>query len=120
MKTIEIANAEGPVLNWLVAKALHPGRDANWITAFVNAGVDEGYRPFAPSADPAQGHQLIEDHIHTLIRRNDAWYAECQSEDKGSFCYCLKGPTALIASMRAFVTARTNGPTARVPQELAT
>jgi hypothetical protein len=109
MKTIEIKDATGPELDWLVAQCVGP---------MTNGYGEVLARQPAYSTDPTYSHRLIEERIRTLIKRDGVWSAECYSTGPGWFCFCLKGPTALIASMRAIVTAHKGGSTAQVPKEL--
>lgn len=131
MKTIETSEAQGPVLDWLVAKCvgLKPyafvERDmgqkrplARWCG--VNVGPS-GHELFSPSTDWAQGGPIIEqEEIDLGVSAPDVggWFA-CMNNDTHSteMLHYANGPTPLIAAMRCYVSSKL-GETVEVPEEL--
>lgn len=103
---IKTSELTGAALDWAVAKC-EPGALCNW----PNYTRLPGY-----SADPAQGHPIIE---RALIR---LWNE--QRPDGSTFWTASKppafreyGPTALIAAMRCYVVSKL-GDEVEVPEEL--
>lgn len=91
-----VAELQGEQLDWAVNKARGLMCGA--------LGVAPNYSKHWADGGPIVGH-----HIHTLIERDGVWTAEAfrpHYPDPRRFCYSVKGPTALIAAMRAFVASR--------------
>ena len=123
MKTINVSQAEGPVLDWLVAKAnndLHPVGNVRVLDEKVfsiEAGDYERsdrWQQYNPSTDWSQGGPIIERENIALYPHGDGTYeAEVFLNPKRG-----AGPTPLIAAMRCFVTSKL-GETVEVPEELS-
>lgn len=98
---INVKDATGDVLDWLVAKC-------EGVVLEHGLTDDERY-----STNPAQGHPIIEreriSSIHTFFP--EGW--ECRN-DVNAFA---RGPTALIAAMRCYVVSKL-GYEVEVPDEL--
>ncbi len=63
---------------------------------------------------------ILEERIHTLIKRDDEWMAECYGLEPNHpyrFCYEGKGPSARVAIVRAYITSRL-GAKIEVPEGL--
>ena len=135
MKTIKVAEATGPVLDWLVAriedlplrldpmgfKADAPGsREAGWWvwlaqpgSMLVGPGGDTvGRRFYSPSTKWAAGGQIIEREGISIYRMTSDWSAAYNPSGAAQ-----DGPTPLIAAMRCYVAGRL-GDTVKVPEEL--
>ena len=112
---IETSELQGAALDWAVAKC--EGR--------TDVRVDEdgelvGQDEFDYSTDWSQGGPIIEREVCTLIKRDGQWQAEVfwpKPPNKNRFCYCVRGPTPLIASMRCYVASRL-GAEIEIPEEL--
>ena len=123
MKTINVSQAEGPVLDWLVAKAnndLHPVGNVRVLDEKVfsiEAGDYERsdrWQQYNPSTDWSQGGPIIERENIALYPHGDGTYeAEVFLNPKRG-----AGPTPLIAAMRCFVTSKL-GESVAVPEELS-
>ena len=123
MKTINVSQAEGPVLDWLVAKAnndLHPVGNVRVLDEKVfsiEAGDYERsdrWQQYNPSTDWSQGGLIIERENIALYPHGDGTYeAEVFLNPKRG-----AGPTPLIAAMRCFVTSKL-GESVAVPEELS-
>jgi Protein of unknown function (DUF2591) len=124
MKTINVSEATGPVLNWLVAKAddekdiLYVQRQYGRLV-IQTAGDHEtcdSECPYAPSTDWAQGGPLIERERISVISDyheiEEGWLAE--GYDNGIQAF---GATTLIAAMRVYVIGKL-GDVVDVPDEL--
>ena len=128
MKTINVSQAEGPVLDWMVAKAdtnLHPIGDVRLLDGRVfsiNAGDYERsdrWQQYSPSTDWAQGGPIIE-REKIELRYHDVivagiWYRDGIGSDECS--HKAIGPTPLIAAMRCYCCSKL-GETVEVPEEL--
>lgn len=116
---INVSEATGPALNWLVAKASQPiYSDAALISAVHGGydGIGTYHEPFNPSTDWAQGGPIIERErisirqwtnvpiVHAYMPHDDAPWAS-------------DGTSPLIAAMRCFVTSKL-GDEVDVPEEL--
>ena len=123
MKTINVSQAGGPVLDWLVAKAnndLHPVGNVRVLDEKVfsiEAGDYERsdrWQQYNPSTDWSQGGPIIERENIALYPHGDGTYeAEVFLNPKRG-----AGPTPLIAAMRCFVTSKL-GESVAVPEELS-
>ena len=123
MKTINVSQAEGPALDWLVAKAnndLHPVGNVRVLDEKVfsiEAGDYERsdrWQQYNPSTDWSQGGPIIERENIALYPHGDGTYeAEVFLNPKRG-----AGPTPLIAAMRCFVTSKL-GESVAVPEELS-
>ena len=127
MKTINVSQAEGQVLDWLVAKAKGDSDDAleSYVDGFRCA--DEG----AYSTDWAQGGPIIErEGVNLSIDYQDdalsndmvqlGWKGNLWNNSvpgTAGFLQWAYGPTPLIAAMRCFVASKL-GETVEVPEEL--
>lgn len=128
MKTIKVSEATGPVLDWLVAKALG-----------LNYRNDEKYGPmcFRPSTHPgvvawdskplpyssdwSQGGLIIEQakiELKYLGYDNPPYWGALKFSPSKYERKAAIGPTPLIAAMRCFVVSRL-GDEVEVPEELA-
>lgn len=112
-RLIKVADATGPVLDWLVAKA-----DGEAVTKFAEspslfrgAGLDK----YTPSANWAQGGPIIE-REHIDLYWDEEWYAKHPAIRPRGRSY-RRGPTPLIAAMRCYVASRL-GNEVEVPEEL--
>lgn len=128
MKTIKVSAAQGPVLDWLVAKCvgLKPHafveRDmgqkrplARWCG--VNVGPS-GHELFSPSTSWDIGGPIIHKEEISVIETGDAskWEGRVWDEYSQSFRR-WSGPTPLIAAMRCYVASKL-GEEVEVPDEL--
>ncbi len=131
MTTIKVANATGPALDWLVAKALGE------LEAEVLVGkattkaviVDDGGGPFSfrigeyfrPSTDWSQAGPIIERERIEVREGNPLYFP--QGNEYGDHYESLwlsgkqHGRTPLIAAMRCLVASKL-GDTVEVPEEL--
>ena len=111
MKTINVASATGPALDWAVAKC-----EGVEITFSKGAGVTPSGMPSGQwemySTSWAQGGPIIEREGITLRCGLHGWDAELEEFDAISH-----GPTTLIAAMRCYVASKL-GYTVEVPEEL--
>ncbi len=114
---IKVSEASGPVLDWMVAQAngvkvskLGPGNKPGvWLVS--GEGWYEKREPYKPSTDWSQGGPIIErERISIENSEKYGWVAS----KKGP---CEIGPTALIAAMRCYVTAKL-GEEVEVPNEV--
>ena len=119
MSTINVSQAEGPVLDWLVAKIegfTHFTDGISWVIY-----VDGTYRQVPRySADWSQGGPIIERewlHVESWQHAPVEEYSwSCVQYDL-PIPICTLGPTPLIAAMRCFVVSKL-GETVEVPEEL--
>lgn len=119
MKTIKVSEAQGPVLDWLVAKC-----EGKIVTLMRN---DDGSLFPQPvwadglwqqnySTDWSQGGPIIErECITTDWAFRMEWGARLYVPDEEP--WVATGPTPLIAAMRCYVASKL-GETAEVPEEL--
>lgn len=128
---IKVSGATGPVLDWMVAKALGALDSTITVgTATTKAMVLDGpHGPvdmrtgayFRPPTDWSQGGPIIEREKITLaylkVEGVIRWEAR-YFDDAGRFRSCEYGPTPLIAAMRCYVTSKLGGEV-DVPEELA-
>ena len=109
MKKINVSQAEGPVLDWLVATL--EGWDYDDIT---NATKPDRRKKY--STDWSQGGPIIEREQITLLRCFAKWRAE-KEDCEGDTAWAEDGPTMLVAGMRCFVASKL-GEIVEVPEEL--
>ncbi len=132
---IKTSELEGAALDWAVAKAeaLPIRHDPMGFISGANAGywvwgttespklkIGVGGRlGYSPSTDWRQGGPLIDRLISNLVDLFGDWYAEASEGMYGKPLeeFDGKGPTALIAAMRAIVAAEL-GDDVGVPDEL--
>ena len=133
MKKIKVSEATGPVLDWLVAKALGLGYQHDekygpmcFRPSSVTGVVHWDSRPLPYSADWSQGGPIIEQQVHELLRCESHfkgkveryWEAAIGFEDDGKGSHFrTTGPTPLIAAMRCFVASKL-GDEVEVPEEV--
>lgn len=122
MVKIKTAEATGPALDWLVAKA--EGYDVAIAegTGLVIIRRKDVVDYFDPSTNAGWSWPIIERElcVATLARLNSGeWRVQApynRTEDReGDYFY---GPTALIAAMRCYVTSKL-GDEVEIPKELA-
>lgn len=124
MKKIKVSEASGPVLDWLVAKALGLGyrNDEKYGPMCFRPQTHPGVvhwdsKPLPYSTDWSQGGPIIE--------REGIWVSDPSGDVlhprqwgallKGTM-HDTRGPTPLIAAMRCFVASRL-GDEVEVPEE---
>lgn len=114
-RLIKVADATGPVLDWLVAKA-----DGEAVTKFAEspslfrgAGLDK----YTPSANWAQGGPIIEREGIYLWRPYGALGAWSAKLDDWPNERVVHADTSLIAAMRCYVISKL-GPEVEAPEEL--
>lgn len=126
MKTINVSQAEGPVLDWLVATL--EGWDYDDIT---NATKPDRRKKY--STDWSQGGPIIErEGINLSVDYQDSalsndmvqigWKGNLWNNSvpgTAGFLQWAYGPTPLIAAMRCFCVSKL-GETVEVPEELCT
>ena len=114
MKKVNVNEASGPVLDWMVAKCEEANVGEGYYTGIV---LRDGEVKYAPSTDWAQGGPIIEREKIELRRdiMDETWHA--QPHDMDSIYQRKAGPTPLIAAMRCFVTSKL-GEEVEVPDEL--
>jgi hypothetical protein len=115
---VKVATAEGPVLDWMVAKCegCKPGYYKGVVRATAHPDSPQISPMFGPelnySTDPAQAYPIIErEKIATKENGYGHWFAKVGS---GKW---LRGPTPLIAAMRCYVVSKL-GEEVDVPDEL--
>lgn len=108
IKTSELI---GLALDWAVAKC----------EGVLPASYDDWKQTWSHySTNWVQGGPIIEREIHTLIKRDGVWEAECfnpKYPNPYRFCYAMKGSTLLIAAMRCYIASKL-GAEVDVPEEL--
>lgn len=140
VKTINVSQAEGLALGWLVAKAdtnLYPVGDIRLLDGkllSINAGdyeYSDRWRQYSPSTDWSQGGPIIErEGINLSVDYQDSalsndmvqigWKGNLWNNSvpgTAGFLQWAYGPTPLIAAMRCFVASKL-GETVEVPEEL--
>lgn len=129
MKTIKVSEAQGPVLNWLVAKCNGFGPDnymrnidirsgANGKVVGVMVPISRQYVWWMPSTDWSQGGPLMERDSICVVGWDDntrQFHAECHKPYANPAP--SSGPTQLIAAMRCYVASKL-GDEVEVPEEL--
>ena len=111
MKTIKVAEATGPVLDWLVAKCLGEREDETldpltWLYTAKPTGCWDFCTNWS------QGGPIIEREGISIYRMTSDWSAAYNPSGATQ-----DGPTPLIAAMRCYV-ASVMGETVEVPEEL--
>ena len=140
MKTVNVSQAEGPVLDWMVAKCEDFRDDFaiirvwnNRVTKIIPGDYEtsEVYTSYSPSADWDQGGPIIErEGINLSIDYQDdalsndmvqiGWKANLWNNSvpgTPGFLQWSYGPTPLIAAMRCFCCSKL-GDVVDVPEEL--
>ena len=121
MAIVQVKDATGSVLDWMVAKAYYPDEEINTKLGFPYLIFGR----FNPSVNWAQGGPIIDREIGNLWKHNkldhnepDVWTAAayCKAPD-GTLLYYEDGPTPLIAAMRCYVSS-VLGDEVEVPDEL--
>lgn len=113
----------GAALDWSVAKAAGVSvviMRGNQYPHSVRV-ADAIHKNYAPSADPVQGHPIIERELIELGYSGDHWYANKYDRDDptGEAYQCGgDGETTLIAAMRCYVASKL-GDELEIPEELA-
>lgn len=109
MATISVEEAEGPVLDWLVARAARKGvgicLGGYLATATSIKAHKYSAKAWSPSTDPAQGWPLMEEaqiNIKHGVRRVDGEFQPWVFASNGEKTH-TNGATSLIAGMRCFV-----------------
>lgn len=123
IKQINVAEATGPALDWLVANVEHsqlrhkygsPVFDAKTKRTYQTEGLRQVGVSLTPSTDWAEGGPIIElEHIGLEAPSDSVAYWVAIAPDTTRFI----GLTPLIAAMRCYVTSML-GPIAGVPEEL--
>ena len=138
MAIVQVKDAEGSVLDWMVGIAqsipnLHVVKKQRWNCVYGMVLVEEGNFidfPYKPSADWSQGgpikeHEGINDFRYNKIDPNepDRWCAHKvvpRPNMEGStnmVAIALDGPTPIIAAMRCYVASKL-GDEVDIPEEL--
>lgn len=129
MTQINVAEATGPALDWLVAKCEghKPVFTRHWVTPShpedprrVCVPAPSWVQPFEPSTNWAQGGPIIEREAHNLFKHNGGtqWCCACNvPRDEYTAIVTADGPTPLIAAMRCYVASKL-GDTVEAPEEL--
>lgn len=121
MKQIRVADATGPVLDWLVL-TLETHEDAAW---YLEDGVlmeehGEASAPFCPSTNWARGGPIIEREKFDLVwdtGRGEEWTCFANDSDDANNSIVTTGPTPLIAAMRCYCCSKL-GDEVDIPEEL--
>jgi len=118
MKTVNVSQAEGPVLDWLVAKAKGDSDDA--LESYVDGLRCQGEGDY--STNWSQGGPIIElEEIgikrHMPCMKGEEWEASGSIGAKGAGYHHAVGPTPLIAAMRCYVASKL-GEEVEIPNEL--
>ena len=100
MKTIKVAEATGPVLDWLVARI-----EGDELPKAGGQGLDY-------SSDWACGGPILEREGISIYRMTSDWSAAYNPSGAAQ-----DGPTPLIAAMRCYLAGKL-GETAEAPEEL--
>lgn len=125
-RRIKVAEATGPVLDWLVAKTeyadrrveLHDTSPYPQVETQPGAGdrYGIGWFTFRPSTDWGQGGPIIErekidlDYSHSEMCWQAVWHGPHEYAERWD-------DTPLVAAMRCYVTSKL-GPEVEVPEEL--
>ena len=111
MKTIKVAEATGPALDWLVAKC--EGYDTAFAPAADVIVFREGVTDyFDPHRNWGWGGPILEREGISIYRMTSDWSAAYNPAGAPQ-----DGPTPLIAAMRCYVASRL-GDTVKVPEKL--
>jgi len=120
MSRVNVSEATGPVLDWMVAKCDNP----EWsdMEAIINVTTfDECEGTICNySTDWAQGGPIIDREM--LNHGFDVWRTECMKECAASYARGVPsdyvfGPTPLIAAMRCYVASKL-GDEVEIPEGL--
>ena len=122
---VKLAEAEGAILDWMVAKCEGKVEQGVYGTPQLwNTGLHLHYcdaflgSPYAPSTDWAQCGPLIErEKINTRFDPNWNKAQDWGASDDIDFFEAMYGPTPLIAAMRCYVASKL-GDEVEVPDEL--
>jgi hypothetical protein len=121
MKTIEVSEATGPTLDWLVAKCEGIEVDTLGMAWVPDPDMRHFNKQFKPTTDWAQGGPLIEreriDVLGTVNGPTGEWTATAPRQKLVGWRVIAIGPTPLIAALRCYVASKL-GNTAEVPEEL--
>ena len=147
MKKIKVREAEGPVLDWLVAKCspskfgppvVIPHQNSKGATIYLSVGLYQAGVPFRPTKEQACGGRILDENgIGTLFRsrsvcrKTSDWFAT-PDDQEASESYegeqfdpmflvtessGCYGPTRLVGGLRCFVISKL-GEEVEVPEEL--
>lgn len=104
---VEVANAEGVVLDWMVAQCVEA--DDGMRTALGIFTTRTGKFKH-PSTKWAEGGPIMEREISDLNKDGGRWQAVVYGPTgdfiPGKVGHCAFGPTALIAAMRCYVASK--------------
>jgi hypothetical protein len=120
MKTVKVAEATGPALDWLVAKCEGKAGDCVVHAGNVLYGrVTSGFVQYSPSTDWSQGGPIVErERIELLVSPEGHFRAILNRFDLTVRPTEQRGPTPLVSAMRALVASKL-GETAEVPEDLS-
>lgn len=118
MAIVQVKDATGSVLDWMVAKcegtpSVRMFENSKGFRVYKNESMKMQGINFAPSTVWAQGGPVIDREIGNLWKHNkldpnepDVWTAAayCKAPD-GTLLYYEDGPTPLIAAMRCYVSS---------------
>lgn len=113
MKTIKVSEAQGPVLNWLVAKCAGHSAYKKHTGLYAKGTGKLNY-----STEWSQGGPLMERDLICVVKWDDntrQFHAECHKPYANPAP--TSGPTQLIAAMRCYVVSKL-GDEVEVPEEL--
>ena len=112
---VKVSEATGPVLDWMVAKAL--GASDDTLESYVDGLREAGDGDY--STDWSQGGPIIEREGGTLWATNaSGWRCKARYDYlKDTEGPTMEGPTLLIAAMRCYVASKL-GDEVEVPDEL--
>ena len=116
MAIVQVKDAEGSVLDWMVAKCegYHATIKSNEVVYVHPSGEWHHNGNWCPSRNWAQGGSIIERERIRLDPRESTWHAQIWSDDETEVRYCS---TPLIAAMRCYVSS-VLGDEVEVPDEL--
>ena len=130
MALVQVKDAEGLVLDWMVAKckgtpAVRMFENSKGFRVYENESMKMQGINFAPSTNWSQGGPIIDREIGNLWKHNkldpnepDVWTAAAyRKAPDGTLLYYEDGPTPLIAAMRCYVSS-VLGEEVEVPDEL--
>ena len=126
MKEINVSEATGPVLDWLVAKCegIPVARHSTGAIFLIDTPWADKSRvkwlaEYSPSKHWAQGGPIIERENINIVREGYAadWIASLYDDVDSDWHLHTHGPTPLIAAMRCYVASKL-GDIVEVPEEL--
>lgn len=124
MKKIKVSEATGPVLDWLVAKALGLGyhNDEKYGPMYFRPQIHPGVvhwdsKPLPYSTDWAQGGPIFDEHRISRIEKHDGWWRAFIYDVNDDAQHLVLGSTSLIAAARCLVLSQL-GDEVEVPEEL--